>query len=308
MSGLVIMHHWSLIIENHPSIYKEAINMKRRYLSQAVMVVCLSIQPFAWTQAHADGSSLTAFPKSINQIYADIDMRLTLATKKNATPCEAAECVSNHEFDERVQSIGQKLAVAAFDLYPNLEQRIPYFQFSVADKDAVGTASNASGDIVLFRGVQNLGLNDDALSFVIAREMGHVIGQHHSKNSSTKMIISALASFVFPIAGIIGASSTAAQASTASTLVTSAASTATSYIGSKVAMISVKPSQLAESDTIAKSLLESQNGNLHLVLSGLPNPDTGTSDWLKDLQTSKTNLSQQLKTQATTVALVVPKL
>jgi predicted Zn-dependent protease len=282
--------------------------MKRRYLSQAVMVVCLSIQPFAWTQAHADGNSLTSFPNSINQIYADIDMRLTLATKKNVVPCEAAECVSNHEFDERVQSIGQRLAVAAFDLYPNLEQRVPYFQFNVADKDAIGAASNASGDIVLFRGVQTLGLNDEALSFVIAREMGHVIGQHHSKNSSTKLIISALASFIFPVAGIIGASSTAAQASSASTLLTSAASTATSYIGSKVAMISVKPSQLAESDTIAKNLLESQSRDLHLVVSGLPIQEASNSGWLKDLQTSKANLNQQLKIQTTTVALVVPKL
>jgi predicted Zn-dependent protease len=281
--------------------------MKRRYLSQAVMVVCLSIQPFAWTQAHADGNSLTSFPNSINQIYADIDTRLTLATKKNVAPCEAAECVSNHEFDERVQSIGQRLAVAAFDLYPNLEQRVPYFQFNVVDKDAIGAASNASGDIVLFRGVQTLGLNDEALSFVIAREMGHVIGQHHSKNSSTKLIISALASFIFPVAGIIGASSTAAQASSASTLLTSAASTATSYIGSKVAMISVKPSQLAESDTIAKNLLESQSRDLHLVVSGLPIQEASNSGWLKDLQTSKANLNQQLKIQTTTVALVVPK-
>ncbi|MGZ9002116.1 MAG: M48 family metalloprotease [Methylophilus sp.] len=281
--------------------------MKHRYLSQAVIIVCLSMQPFASTQVHADGNSLTSFPKSINQIYADIDMRLTLATKKDVTPCEAAECVSNLEFDERVQSIGQKLAVTAFDLYPNLAQRIPYFQFNVADKDAIGTASNASGDIVLFRGVQNLALNDEALSFVIAREMGHVIGQHHSKNSSTRLIISALTTLIFPVAGILGASSTAAQASSASTLVTSAASTATSYIGSKVAMISVKPSQLVESDAIAKSLLENQSGDLYLAVNGLPTQESNSTAWLKDLQTSKANLSKQLKTQSTTVALILPK-
>jgi len=156
---------------------------------------------------------------------------------------------------------------------------------------------------VVFRGLQNMSLNDEALSFIIAREMGHVIGQHHRKNSSTKLIISAIASFIFPVAGIIGASSTAAQASSASTLVTSAASTATSLIGSKVAMISVKPSQLAESDAIAKRLLQSQSKSLHMVVNGLPAQEVNSSSWLKDLQTSKALLSQQLKADATAVAL-----
>jgi len=277
--------------------------MKNRHLTSAVLAVCLSLQPMVLTKAYAEGGSLIALPKSINNLYSNIDMKVSLATKKNMAPCEADECEVNRAFDERVQLIGQKLAIAAFDLFPQVDQRIAYFQFNVVDKEDAGTASNAEGNVVVFRGLQNMSLNDEALSFIIAREMGHVIGQHHRKNSSTKLIISALASFIFPVAGIIGASSTAAQASSASTLVTSAASTATSLIGSKVAMISVKPSQLAESDAIAKRLLQSQSESLHMVVSGLPDQQLNSSSWLRDLQTSKALLSQQLKVDATAVAL-----
>jgi predicted Zn-dependent protease len=281
--------------------------MKSQYLTSVVMVACLTLQPLVATKAFADGGSLIPLPKSINTLYSNIDMKMSLVTKKNLAPCAAEQCEINQAFDQRVQSIGQKLAVAAFDLYPQIEKRITYFQFNVADKEDAGTASNAEGNIVIFRGLQNLNLNDEALGFIIAREMGHVIGQHHRKNSSTRLIISALASFIFPVAGIIGASSTAAQASSASSVVTSVASTATSYIGSKVAMISVKPSQLAESDAIAKSLLESQSENLHMVVNGLPIQEGNVTSWLKDLQTSKTHLSQQLRIEATSVALVISK-
>ena len=199
--------------------------------------------------------------------------------------------------------LGQKLATVAYDLYPKLEKRVPYFQFSVVDKEAAGTASNAEGDIVLFRGLQYLALNDEALNFIIAREMGHVIGQHHTRNTATKLIISAIASVVFPVAGIIAASSTAAQASTISSVITSAASTATSYVGSKVAMVSVKPSQLAESDAIANSMLESQGLSYHQVLNGLPEAEENATSWLKDLQKSKLKLQARLKMQDYTIAL-----
>ena len=57
------------------------------------------------------------------------------------------------------------------------------FTFGVVDKKNAGTASNGAGKVVLFRGLQHLELRDDALSFVIAREMGHVIGEHHPEYS-----------------------------------------------------------------------------------------------------------------------------
>jgi Zn-dependent protease with chaperone function len=142
--------------------------------------------------------------------------------------------------------------------------------------------------------LQALELTDDALSFVMAREMAHVIGKHHNKNTSTKLIISALATVLFPAVGIIGASSAATQATTATTLLTSAASTATSMLGSEVALAKMKPSQLIEADEIAVKVLNEREWNLRETASvlQLDEAESTANSWLQDLQTSQHYLQQ----------------
>jgi len=77
--------------------------MKSRHLTSAILAVCLSLQPMALTKACAEGGSLIALPKSINNLYSNIDMKVGLATKKNRAPCEAGQCEVNQAFDARVQ-------------------------------------------------------------------------------------------------------------------------------------------------------------------------------------------------------------
>ena len=206
--------------------------------------------------ARVKDNANTQSSASISDVYSDIDMRLRLATKTSADNCVAAQCVENGAFVSRVESLGRYLTKAAVMVYPQHEQAIQRMQFLVVEKQAAGTASNNKGLIVVFRGVQHLQLSDDALSFVLAREMAHVIAGHHATNTSAKLIISALATVIFPAVAIIGASSTAAQASTITTLLTSAASTATSMVGSEVAMAKMKPSQLNQADKIACKILD----------------------------------------------------
>ncbi len=269
--------------------------MNRKSICLKAFTIILMVQPFVCGSAWADDHSLISEPTAVHRFYSDVNMRLSLAITPNMDACVAAQCQANQAFDDRVNRIGQQLAAIAYDLYPNLSKRVPSFQFAVVDKQVEGTASNADGDIVVFRGLQQLQLNDEALSFIMAREMGHVMAKHHTKNASTKLIISTVASVIFPVAGIIAASSTAAQASTVTSMVTSAASTATSLIGAKVAMIKVKPDQLTESDAYANSLLESQNQDYALIVKGLPDEQEGASDWLNDLQKSKAKLQSRLQ-------------
>ncbi len=252
--------------------------------------------------AHADEKKLDdnpvgIVPEGISNAVSDVDMQVRLAAKPNATPCAAEDCVVYREFDARVQQLGLQLTEAAYTLYPKLKKRVPSFVFSVADKKDPGAASNGGGKVVLFRGLQQLELTDDALSFIIAREMGHVIGKHHNKNTSTKLIISALATILFPAVGIIGASSAATQATTATTLLTSAASTATSMLGSEVALAKMKPSQLLESDDIAINLLNNQAWDMRCVASILhfdndPDVKNTQNNWMQDLQVSSAHLQK----------------
>jgi len=227
---------------------------------------------------------LESAPSSITNVYSDIDMRLKLAVKPNEKACSGDQCVANKAFDAQVQKLGMRLSAAAYKTYPGLEKKVAGFSFSVAEKKAAGIASTGTGKIVIFRGIQNLELSDDALSFILAREMGHVIGRHHNRNGTTKILFSILASVVFPAATLLSASNVAAQATT--TAVTSIASTATSFIGSEVAISKIKPNQLMEADNIAIKLLETQNWDMSSVANMLQFEDVDKNGWLKDLQIS----------------------
>lgn len=241
---------------------------------------------------------------SISDVYSDMDMRVRLATKASTTACVAAQCEENREFDTRVSAMGGYLSKVALGLYPQHENVIKRMVFSVADKQEAGTASNNKGQIMVLRGVQYLQLSDDALGFVIAREMAHVMAGHHATNTSTKLIISALVSVLFPAVAILGASSAAAQASTASTLITSAASTATSMVGSEVAMAKIKPSQLSRSDEIALAIMEKSEWDMRSVESVLIQDELPQSSWMLDLQTSRHRLQNMIEKEDTEIVLL----
>ncbi len=254
-------------------------------------------QPPSATYNHNPGAS-------ISDVYSDMDMRLRLATKASTSSCVAFQCEQNRDFDVRVNAIGSSLSKVALALYPQQQKLIQRMLFSVADKQEAGTASNNKGQIVVLRGVQYLQLSDDALGFVIAREMAHVMAGHHATNTSTKLIISALVSVLFPAVAILGASSAAAQASTATTLITSAASTATSMVGSEVAMAKMKPSQLNEADEIALTIMEKTEWDMRSVESVLTLEEPPLGAWMQDLEASRYNLQAMVEKEEAEIVLL----
>lgn len=253
---------------------------------------CISLLLFAMLQFATEHAVAGAadIPSGISDVYSDIDMRVRLSAKPSAAACTAEQCTENLAFDARVRFLGRYLSKAAVMLYPQHEKVISSFNFEVAEKQDAGTASNNRGQVVIFRGIQGLQLSDDALGFVIAREMSHVIAGHHVTNTSTKLVISALASVLFPAVAIIGASSAAAQASTATSLITSAASTATSMVGSEVVMAKMKPTQLNQADEIALTIMEKCEWDIRSAESVLTQGDPPKTAWMLDLQASQNYL------------------
>ena len=310
-------------------LFKKLILPLKNYPNQTVITLLLAAAFAANTAVAAEDLAVRRHPTSventndsmvpsvISDAVSDVDMQLRLAAKSNLAACAADTCLQNQAFDIRVHQLGTQLSTAAYAQYQTLKKRVPDFVFSVADKKEAGSASNARGKVVIFRGLQQYELTDDALSFIMAREMAHVIGKHHNKNTSTKLIISALATILFPAVGIIGASSAATQATTATTLLTSAASTATSMLGSEVALAKMKPSQLLEADQIAVKILRQldltapelnpHEWNLREVASVLQLDETestaivSSNNWHQDLQTSQHYLQQLVNIEDNTI-------
>ena len=270
------------------------------------IVLCAALQACSTSPS---GRTQITVPQQVSSVYSEVNMRLQLVTTADAKgKCAEHECDTSKEFDLRVARLGEVLSEKAFELYPELRERIGHFEFVIADKEEPGTTSNAAGTVVIFGGTRTLDLSDPALAFVLAREMGHVIARHHNENTATKILIGVLAQVLFPVTGIVrslalipGASSAAAATATTAgaTAGTSAAAvtataTAASFLGSKAVIASYWTKQLNEADSIALNVMARLGYGPQTTADALAALDTrlGDSSWPRDLKASSEHVAQ----------------
>jgi hypothetical protein len=254
------------------------------------------------------GRAQFTLPQPVSAVYSEVNMRLKLVTTADAKgKCTESECDASTDFELRVARLGERLAGKAFELYPDLRERIGQFEFVIPDKAEPGTTSNATGTVVIFSGTRALELSDPALAFILAREMGHVIGGHHNENTATKIIVSVLAQVLLPLSGIFrafallpGASSAAAASATTATATTGSAAamtataTAASFLGSQAVIASYWPEQLGEADTIGLTVLARLGYDPQETADALAAAERGLGDssWPQDLLASSGHVAQ----------------
>ena len=241
---------------------------------------------------------LTA-PDAVSEVYSGMDVELSLVTAGDGEACHDEACELDRQFDQQVARVGEGLSRAAHVLLDGQQVAVPEFKFEVAEKNKLATASSDEGRIVVMRGLQSLQLDDAGLAFLLAREMGHVIGRHHDENTGTRILISVLAGVLFPASGLFSASSAATQATATSSvfsttaLSTAAASTATSVFGSMLVMDNMRPKQISESDYIAAHLVEQAGWPLDAVstaLAAAPVPE-GEDAWAREYRESRSRIT-----------------
>ncbi len=243
-------------------------------------------------------------PTAISDVYSSANLQMMLATTSNASgECVEAECVQRSEFDQRVAMTGARLSGGAYQAFPGLADRVTQFNFMVVDKAEPGTASTAAGYIVVLRPLSSIALSDEALTFVIAREMGHVVAQHHEENTATSMILSVVATVIAPIiniAKIFAIGYSGATSGVATSAVASASMTAASFVGSRVIIESYRPKQREEADDIAIKLLAPLGYDVQAVSAAFDNVDLHTpqTSWMRELQSSLARLSVAAEPQA----------
>lgn len=242
------------------------------------------------------GRSQLTVPQPLSEVYSEVNMRLQLATTADARyQCAESECDASKDFEMRVARLGERLAEKAFELYPDLRERIGHFEFVTSDKAEPGTTSNAAGTVVVFSGTRALEPSDPALAFILAREMGHVIGRHHNENSATRIIVSVLAQVLLPVSGLFRALALLPAASGAATVsATTATATAASLLGSRAVIATYWPQQLAEADTIALTVLARLGHEPQETADALAETEHRLDDssWPQDLRVSFGHVAQ----------------
>ena len=256
------------------------------FVAAALLSACASTTP--------GGRSQMAAPEAISALYSSFDLNMTLAALAPvATSCVGLQCQVDKGFERQVQRLGTRLAETAYATYPELKERIPQFTFIVAEKIEAGSSSDASGTIVIYRGVRRARIDEETLAYLIAREMGHVIARHHDETSAATIISSLIAQLVL------------APANLARGVAFIASSTAGAF--GKDLMASGKiPEQRKEADIIALDLLAKQGwGETEVVDSLLDYSNRlGKDPWSKEVERMAMRLNNYRSADA--VALVEP--
>lgn len=260
-------------------------------MRSAAVLACTILAGCA-SDTHGDRAVLSA-PTAVSEVYSQANLQVMLATTATAPECIDAECEQRARFDVRVAQVGAEVAVAAYQAHPELSERVPALTFTVIDKTEPGTGSTASGHIVVLRPVGGIVRSDDALSFVLAREVGHVVAQHHEQNTGTSLIISVLATVVAPVVNVAKLLAVV-YSGTTSAAAASASLTAASFASSKAIIESYRPRQREEADAIALNLVGKLGFDARSVTAGFDEEELKTPQtrWMRDLSASVSKLSE----------------
>ncbi|HEY6898497.1 MAG TPA: M48 family metalloprotease [Rhodocyclaceae bacterium] len=257
---------------------------KKSVLLLAVLMAgCATTSPTGRTQWVA--------PTSVSALYSKIDMTSQLVLEPDGTACGGQRCETQQSFQTRVQLLGERLNQVALRAYPDLEKRGIHFRFEVLQKRDPVTLSNAAGDIVISDGVRALELDNAALAFVLAREMGHVVGSHHEENSATSIAFSAVGYLLLPTVNLLRGAAAAILPTTG----TAVATTAATMAGSRVMRSTTRPEQRREADMIARALFTGAGGEPFDLPASLARSSDklGKDSWAEELRES-TRYSEQL--------------
>lgn len=256
--------------------------MRRQIPPTLPVIACLLLAGCAATSE--SGRSRMVAPGEIGAVYSEVEVQARMALIPNAM-CEP-DCRAVDAFREQVWRLAQRLDVAARQFGKERKHDVPLFNISVPLKDEIGTLSSSAGNILIFDGLRPLAMSEPLLAFLIAREMGHIIGRHHEENTATGLAVSLAIALVFPVAGLIqGAQAAYAASSVPVTLASSVAS----FAGSRVVRSIYKLDQRREADGFALQILLRAGWTPFDVAAALHAAEVqiGEDGWMGELRDSK---------------------
>ncbi|OHC70671.1 MAG: hypothetical protein A2045_12655 [Rhodocyclales bacterium GWA2_65_20] len=261
--------------------------MRRLRARTFLLPLCLMLSGCAATSDH--GRMQFVAPQGVGIAYSEVEMQAQLAMGADAS-CQGKDCEAAVAFRREVRQLGARLVMAVGELAPELNTAVPPFYIWVPAKSDQGTLSSAAGNVAVFDGLREVGFDEPALAFLIAREMGHVLGRHHEENTAASVFFSVAAALVLPVANLIRGAAAAIPATTTLTATTTVASMA----GSRILRDTYKPDQLREADMLALRIMVRAGWTPAEVADALQAAEPRIQDegWMSELLVSKARLDQ----------------
>jgi predicted Zn-dependent protease len=239
--------------------------------------------------ASGSGRTQVLAPQEIGIAYSETELQGRLLFTAEHY-CDGRDCEDAALFRREIRSLSGRLAKAARELAPELELPLARFHVSVAPKSEFGTLSSAAGSVVIFGGLRNVGFEEPALAFLVAREMGHVLSRHHEENSAANVIMSVAAALLFPVGNLLRGAAAILPTSGGAT----AATTMASMAGSSILKGMYRSDQLREADHLALQLMIQAGWTPFQVADALhaAAPRLKDEGWMGELLLSKERLDQ----------------
>lgn len=235
------------------------------------------------------GSGRTQFvaPQPLGTAYSEAGLQRSLMLSESRA-CRPDTCGAVAAFNRQVLRVGERLVRAAAE--DARERPIPRFDIRLLDTAEGGTASSAAGTVVVHGGTRELDLAEPALAFLLAREMAHVMAQHHHEDSATSLAFSVAGTLLLPVGNLLRG---AAAALTMSDGVT-AATTAASFVGASAYKATYRADQLREADLLALQLATRAGWNVEEIAAAVAAsaPRLRDEGWSGELLGSKARLDQ----------------
>lgn len=237
------------------------------------------------------GRQQVVVPTPVSQVYSEMDVQMKLAAAAAPSEDQVEDECLRLDYQRQIRKLMERTVVTAKRLYPDLAERDIKFRFDVAPSAEAGVLSNAGGAIIILQGTHEMQLPDSVTAFVIAREMGHVIGRHHDENSAATVMFSVLAQVLFPAAALVKGLSAILPSTVAGTAVTASA---VSYLGASALKTTYREDHLDESEQIAFTLMAESGWDLYDVAAEASTLDIkdGGETWKQELRGSLQALDQ----------------
>lgn len=237
------------------------------------------------------GRQQVVVPTPVSEVYSEVDLQMKLATASPPTEEQSEDECLQLEYQRQIRKLMERTVAVAMHLYPDLAEREIKFRFQVAPSAEAGVLSNAGGNVIILQGTHNLRLPDSVLAFVVAREMGHVIGRHHDENSAATVMFSVLTQVLFPAAALVKGLSVVLPTTA---MGTAATASAVSYLGATALKTTYRSDHLREAEEIALTLLAESGWDIFDVAGEATAVmiKEGESSWLDELRQSLDRLDQ----------------
>jgi len=256
--------------------------------SPLALLSCIALAGCASSQT---GRQQVVLPTQVSEVYSEVDLQMKLVSAAAPSIEQSEDQCLSFEYQRQIRKLMEKTVVTAKRLYPDLDERGVKFRFEVAPSAQAGVFSNAGGTIVILQGTQDMPLPDSVLSYVIAREMGHVVGRHHDENSAATVMFSVLTQVLFPAAALVKGLAVVLPTTAMGTAVTASA---VSYLGATALRTTYRGDHLREAEEIAFTLLAESGWDLYEVAAEASSVTVkgGDATWMEELRQSLANLDQ----------------